>query len=42
MLMLLLAYYTTQKRGGKKDAVGLIGSDDFKVVLTLLIKVVAV
>ena len=31
-----------QKRGGKKDAIGSVGSASFKIVLTLLIKAVAV
>lgn len=42
MLMLLLNYCTRQKQGGKRDGVRPIGSDGFKLVLTLLTKVVAV
>ena len=42
MLMLLLGHRITQKRGGKWDMVGPVGSGSFKVVFTLLTKVVVV
>ena len=42
MLMPLLGYRNTQKRGGKKDVIGPVGAGGFKVILTLLTKVVAV
>ena len=42
MLMPSLGHRTAQKRGGKRDAVGPVGSGGFKVVLTLLTKAVAV
>ena len=42
MLMPSLGHRTTQKQGGKKDAVRPVGSESFKVVLTLLTKAVAV
>ena len=42
MLMPSLGHRTAQKRGGKRDAIGPVGSGGFKVVLTLLTKAVAV
>ena len=42
MLMPLLDHHSAQKQGGKKDAVRPVGFGGFKVVLTLLIKAVAV
>ena len=42
VLMPSLGHRTTQKRGGKGDAIGSVGSSGFKVVLTLLTKAVAV
>lgn len=40
--MLLLGYHTIQKQGGKRDVVKFSDSSNFKIVFTLLIKVVAV
>ena len=42
MLMPSFGHHTAQKRGGKRDAIGPVGSDGFKVVLTLLTKAVTV
>ena len=42
VLMPSLGHRTAQKRGGKRDAVGPVGSGGFKVILTLLTKAVAV
>ena len=42
MLMPSLGHRTIQKQGGKKDAVGSVGSGVVKVVLTLLTKAVIV
>ena len=42
ILMPFLGYHIAQKQGGKRDAIGPVGSGGFKVVLTLLTKAVAV
>lgn len=40
--MLLLSHQITQKQGGKKDAVGPVSLNGFKVIFTLLTIVVVV
>ena len=42
MLIPFLGYCIIQKQGGKKDAAGPIGFNDYKVVLILLTKVLII
>lgn len=42
MLVPLLNYYSAEKRGGKKDLVGPVSPNGFKVIFILLIELVAI
>lgn len=42
MLVLLLDHQSVKKRGGKKEAIRLVGHSSFKIVFILLAKMVVV